>query len=177
MHVADVVGEFFVGVARGGVEDEEEDVEAGEEGGGEVDVLDRGDPGVVAAVERVSSGEDGGAGVEGGGDAGFGDGDGLLFHDFVDGGAVAVVHFVKLVDTADAVVGEDEGAAFEDHFIGHGVAHDGGGEADAGGAAAGGVDTAGRDFGNVFEELGFGDAGVAHEEDVDVATDAHAVGH
>ena len=52
--VGDVVGEFFVAFSRGGVEDEEQDVEAGEEGGGEVDVFDRGDARVVATVEGIS---------------------------------------------------------------------------------------------------------------------------
>lgn len=177
MDEGDVAAEFFVAFAGGGVEDEVEDVEAGEEGGGEVDVLHGGDFGVVAAVERVGCGEDGGAGVERGGDAGFGDGDGLLLHDFVDGGSVGVVHLVELVDAADAVVGEDEGAALEDHFVGDGVAHDSGCEPDAGGPTAGGVDSAWGDLADVFEELGFGDTGVTHETDVDVAADLHAVAH
>ena len=34
-----------------------------------------------------------------------------------------------------------------------------------------------RDGGNVLEELRLGDTGVAHEADVDVAADLHAVGH
>lgn len=35
-------------------------------------------------------------------DAGFGDGDGLLFHCFVDCDLVGDVHFVEFVDRADA---------------------------------------------------------------------------
>ena len=65
VHVGDVLGELRVGVARGRVEEEEHDVETGQEGGGEVDVLDGGEAGVVPAVERVSGGEDGGARVQG----------------------------------------------------------------------------------------------------------------
>lgn len=177
VHVGDVLGELLVGFSIGCVEHEEEDVEAGEQRGRQVDVLDGGDARVVAAVERVGGREDRGARVEGGGDAGFGDGDGLLLHDFVDGRPVAVVHLVELVDAADAVVGEHQGAALEHHLVGHGVAHDRGGEADAAAAASGGVDAARGDFGDVLEELRFGDSRVAHEADVDVAADAHAVAH
>jgi len=50
VYVGDVAGEFLVCVAVWGVEDEEEDVKAGEEGGGEVDVFDGGNAWVVASV-------------------------------------------------------------------------------------------------------------------------------
>ena len=107
VNVGDVLGEFLVGVAGRLVEHEEEDVETGEEGGGKVDVLNGGESWVVTAVEGVGGCEDGCASVEGGGDACFGNGDGLLFHDFVDRGTVSIVHFVELVYTADAIVGKD----------------------------------------------------------------------
>jgi hypothetical protein len=71
--VGDVLSEAFVVVPRRGVEDEEEEVETGEEGSGEVDVVDGRDLGVVATVEGVGSGEDGGARVEGRGNTGFRD--------------------------------------------------------------------------------------------------------
>jgi hypothetical protein len=77
--VGDVLSEAFVVVASRGVEDEEEEVETGEEGGGEVDIVDGRDLGVVAAVEGVGGGENGSAGVEGRGDSGFRNGDSLLF--------------------------------------------------------------------------------------------------
>ena len=177
VHIGDVLGELLVGFPAGLVEDEEEDVEAGEQGGGEVDVLDGRDARVVPAVERVGGREDGRAGVEGGGDAGFGNGDGLLFHDFVDRRAVAVVHLVELVDAADAVVGEDQCSAFEYHFVGDGIPHDGRGEADAAAASSGGVNASGSDFGDVFEKLRFGYSRVADQADVDVAADPHAIAH
>ena len=44
------------------------------------------------------------------------DGYGLLFHHFVDGGSVGVHHLVELVDAAHPLVGQDQGAAFEDHL-------------------------------------------------------------
>ena len=61
---------------------------------------------VVPAVGRVGGRQDGGAGVERRHDAGLGDGDGLLLHDLVDGGAVGLVHLVELVDAADSCWGQ-----------------------------------------------------------------------
>lgn len=67
------------------------------------------------------------------------DGDGLLLHHLVDGRAVGVGHLVKLVDAADALVGEHQGSALQGHLTGQGVLHHGGGQTDAGRAATGGV--------------------------------------
>ena len=74
--------------------------------------------GVVLAVDGVCGGDDAAAGVEGGVDAGFGDGDGLLFHYFVDGYAVDVAHFVELINADHAAVSEDHSAGFESSFSG-----------------------------------------------------------
>ena len=43
-------------------------------------------------------------------DAGLGDGNGLLLHGLVDGDLVLHIHLVKLVDAADAVVCQHQGA-------------------------------------------------------------------
>ena len=101
----------------------------------------------------------------------------MLLHDFVDGGSVAVVHFVEFVDAADAVVGEDKGTAFKDHLVGDRVAHYGCCEAYTAAASSGGVDASGSDFRNVFQELGFCNAGVAHQADVDISSYSHPVAH
>ena len=114
----DEVGEALVVSRVNGVADDAEDVEAGEDGLGELDVLAERDGAVVAAADGVGGGDDGAAGLERRDDAGFGDGDGLLLHGFVDRGAVLVVHFVEFVDQAGAAVGEDEGAAFKRPFGG-----------------------------------------------------------
>ncbi len=53
--------------------------------------------------EEGSEGREVVPGLEGGDDAGLGDGDGLLLHGLVDGRAVLVVHLVKLVDQAHAL--------------------------------------------------------------------------
>ena len=58
---------------------------------------------LVAPADGVGRGEDGRAGVQGGLDARLGDGDGLLFHGFVDGHLVLGVHLIKLINTADTL--------------------------------------------------------------------------
>ena len=46
----------------------------------------------------------------------LGDGDGLLLHDFVDGGTVDVLHLVELVDAADALIGEHQRPTLQHHL-------------------------------------------------------------
>ena len=75
-------------------------------------------------------------------DAGFGDGDGLLFHCFVDCDLVGNVHFVEFVDRTDTaavlaglvsislnkVLGvtysQHEGTGFDGEFSSFGILHD-----------------------------------------------------
>ena len=79
MHIRDVRGELLVIFARRLVKDEEQQVETGQEGGGQVDVLHRRDFRVVATVEGIGSCEDGRARVERCDNASFRDGYCLLF--------------------------------------------------------------------------------------------------
>lgn len=95
----------------------------------------------------------------------------------MDRRAVAVVHLVEFVDAADAVVGQHQRAALEDHLVRDGVAHDGGGETDSRGSTAGGVDSSGGHFADVLEQLRFGHTGISHEADVDVTSDSHTITH
>lgn len=169
-----VLGEVAVYGLVALVEDDEEEIEARHDGGGHVDVGAQGGFAVVAASHGVGGREDGGARIEGGLDAGFGDGDGLLFHGFVDGDLVGEVHFVEFVDGADAVVGEHERTGFDGEFARFFVFDYGGGEAGGGGGFAGGVDGAGKEGADIFEELGFGGGGIADDADIEVAAELHA---
>ena len=46
-------------------------------------------------------------------DTGLGNGDSLLFHDFMDSYTINIVHLVKLVDTHDTSVSQDHGTSLE----------------------------------------------------------------
>lgn len=77
VHVGDVLGQAQVGVSVGLVLDQPQQVETGEQGGRQLDVLLDALAWVVAAVGGVGGGQDGAAGVQRGHDAGLGEeGDG-----------------------------------------------------------------------------------------------------
>src|SRR5262249_15407976 len=59
------------------------------------------------AIDWVGCGEHAAAGVQRGVDAGLGDCDGLLLHDFVDCNAVDVAHLVKLVDAHHTAIAQN----------------------------------------------------------------------
>lgn len=80
----DELGEHLVLDGVDGILHDAEDVESREDGFRELDVLLEGDRMVVSTSNRVGSGDDGASSLEGGDDSGFGDGDGLLLHGFVD---------------------------------------------------------------------------------------------
>lgn len=63
-------------------------------------------------VKGVCGGKDGSMCVKSGGDISFGNGDGLLFYDFVNGGMVRFFYFVKFIDIVDIVVGENKSIFF-----------------------------------------------------------------
>ena len=174
--IHDVARDPFVAALLMLVAHDEDHVETGEDGSLEIDVLARRLEVVVAAENRVGGREDGGARVEDGGDARFGDGDSLLFHCFMDGDAILVAHLVEFIDADDAAVREHHCSAFEVELARVRVALYGGGETGGGRTLAGGVDGDGSDFLDKLEELGFCCAGVAEEEDVDVAAEFHSVG-
>lgn len=83
------------------------DVESRQDWLGEFDILLEWDGGVVPPSNRVGCGDDGASRLERGDDAGLGDRDGLLLHSFVNGRPVRVIHLVKLVDQAVALIGEN----------------------------------------------------------------------
>lgn len=73
VHVGDVLGQAQVSVSVGLVLDQPQQVETGEQGGRQLDVLLDALAWVVAAVRGVGGGQDGAAGVQGGHDPGLGE--------------------------------------------------------------------------------------------------------
>ena len=61
---------------------------------------------IPSAINGVGRREDGASCIEGGGDAGFGDGDGLLLHSFVNRDSIVFPHFVEFVDAHHATIGQ-----------------------------------------------------------------------
>ena len=117
VRIDDKGGEAFVLGWVHCVSNDAEDVETGEDRLGQFHVLAKGDGAVVAAADRIGGGDDSAAGLEGGDDACFRNGDGLLFHGFVDRRSILVIHLVELVDKASAFVCENESASLECPFL------------------------------------------------------------
>lgn len=77
-----------------GVPDNAQHIKSGHDGFCQVHVLCKGEGGVVPPGDGVTGSDDGAPGLQGGDDAGFGDGDALLLHGLVDAGPVCIVHLV-----------------------------------------------------------------------------------
>ena len=177
MHLCNVTRQQGITSRVGRVEQQEDDVETRQQSSGQVDVLVRLQGLVVATVNRVRRGQNGSARIQRGRDAGLRDRDGLLLHDFVNVGAVTLVHLVELIDAADAVVGEDKGTTLEYDFAGVLVLDDGSGETNARRTLAGRVDASGRERRDMLQELRLCDTRVTHEECVELTANLHAVLH
>jgi hypothetical protein len=87
----------------------------------------------------------------------FGNGDGLLFHGFMDCDLITNVHFVKLVNGTDAVVGEHERTSFDGELASLFVFDNGGRETGSGGGFARGVDCSGEEGAYVSVRMVRGD--------------------
>lgn len=88
--------------------------------------------------------------------------------------AGGVRHLIELVDTADAVVGQDEGARLEDELFGLGILGDVGGQTDSRASLSGGVLRARNQVEDVLEQLGFAGTGVTAQKDVDLGAEGSA---
>lgn len=85
VHADDVLRDIEVGRLVALVQHHEEEVEPAHDGRADLHVGLEGLGAVVAPVQGVGRGQDGRPSVQGGLDAGLGDGDRLLFHRLVDG--------------------------------------------------------------------------------------------
>lgn len=88
-------------------------VKAGEQRIGKVDVFGHAEGVIIRAIQRVGSRQHTAACMQRGVDARLGDGDRLLFHDFVHRYAIVVAHLVKLVNAHHAPVGKHHRPGFQ----------------------------------------------------------------
>mmetsp|Transcript_3534 Transcript_3534/g.5879 ORF Transcript_3534/g.5879 Transcript_3534/m.5879 type:complete len:391 (+) Transcript_3534:371-1543(+) len=177
VHLGHVLRQLLVLVTIHGVQQQEDHVEAGQQRSGQVNVLHRRLVGIVAAVDWVCCSQNGGPAVQGGRDPALGDGHRLLLHDLVDGCPVAFLHLVKLIDAANAVVSQDQGATLQGHLSGGVVPVHRGRQAHAGGALARGVDGPRSDGADLLQQLTLGHTRVAHHQGMNVAADLQAILH
>ena len=108
-----MLGDGLVAVPVVGVADDEDEIETGQNGRLEVDVLARCFEVVVSAEDRVGGGQNTRASVEDCGDTGLGDGDGLLLHLLLDGYTIFVTHLVEFVNANSTAISKHHGTAFK----------------------------------------------------------------
>ena len=152
--------------------DDTEHVKAGQDRLGELHVLLERDRRVVPAADRIRRGDDGAARLERGDDARLGYRDGLLLHGLVYRRAVRIVHLVKLVDQAVALVREHERPALKCPLARDWVLAHARRQTDCGRTLTGREDGSVRGLLDVLEELRLGRTWVSQEENVDVPSEA-----
>ena len=151
--------------------DHAQDVESGQDGFGEVDVLLERDRRVVPAPDRIRRGYDGTTGLQRRDDPSLADRDGLLFHGLVDRRPIGVVHLVEFVDQTDPLVGEDERTTLERPFLRDRVLAHRRRETDGRCSLTGGEDGPVRRLFYVFQKLRLGRPRISEQEDVDIPSD------
>lgn len=175
VHVRNVLGQTQIVVPVGLVLDEPEQIETRQQSSGQLDILLHCATRIVAAEGGIGSSQDGDTRIQRGHDARLGNGNGLLLHHLVYGRTIRVSHLVELIDAADALIGQHQGAALERHFASEWILHDSCRQTHARGAAACGVLRAYGQATNVAQQLRFGHTGITHQADVDVAANLHAI--
>ncbi|EDK39765.2 hypothetical protein PGUG_03864 [Meyerozyma guilliermondii ATCC 6260] len=83
---------------------------------------------IVASSHRICSCQNRSSGIQRSVDSCLGDGNGSLFHGLVDRNSVADIHFVKLINGTDAVIGQHERSGLNGVFSAFLVLHNCGGE-------------------------------------------------
>ena len=96
----------------------------------QLDILDDGFVRIPGGFERIGGSEDGGSRVQPANNPRLGDGERARLHHLVQHRAGTIGHFVKLVDAANAIVGEDERARLQHQLACVDVFGDVGGETD-----------------------------------------------
>ncbi len=119
MDVADVLGHEFVLDFVGLVEEKEEEIETGEEGVGEVDVLVEGCGFVVAAVSWIGSCKNTGPSIQRRRYPCLRNTYRLLLHHLMYRGSIILLHLVKLVNTANAHIRHHQRTSFQRYLPSH----------------------------------------------------------
>ena len=112
VHPQDVLRDESVSLVVDVVGDDEKEVETGEERVGEGDVLVRVLVHVVLSVDGVGGSDNGASSIERRVDSSFGDGDSLLFHNFVNGDSINLGHFIEFINTDNSSISQDHCSSF-----------------------------------------------------------------
>eukprot|EP00051_Salpingoeca_urceolata_P023230 m.391278 g.391278 ORF g.391278 m.391278 type:complete len:772 (-) comp20080_c0_seq16:573-2888(-) len=172
MNSHDVPGKFLIPLFVVFVLDDEDEIETREDGTLKLNVLIGGLGVVPATKHRVGGSKYRGPRVERGGNSGLSNGNGLLFHGFVNRHAVSLSHLVEFVNANHTTIGKHHCTAFEIKLARRSVANDRRSETCCTAAFAGRVNPHWSDALRKLEQLALGCAGITEKQHVDVTTQA-----
>lgn len=118
MHVDNMLGNIQISPLVALIQDHKEQIKSTHDRRAHLYIGTEGLFPVVATANRVSRRENGCTSVKSGMDTSFGDGNGLLFHGFVDGDLVRDVHLVKFVNGTNPVICQHESTGFNGEIAG-----------------------------------------------------------
>mmetsp|Transcript_177622 Transcript_177622/g.432143 ORF Transcript_177622/g.432143 Transcript_177622/m.432143 type:complete len:267 (+) Transcript_177622:779-1579(+) len=150
------------------VEHQVDEVEAGEQRRGQLEVVHHGALRVPARLDRVGRRQHRRAGVQARHDAGLCDRDRLLLHSLMQDGAGDVVHLVELINAANATVGQHQGTRLQHQLARFRVANHVRRETNGGRALAAGVNAARGDLVHVGEQLRLAGTRITAQQHVDL---------
>ena len=112
-----MVGKTSVRSLRLLVQDQVDQIKSGQKRRWELNVLDHGKLRLIFGVDGIGGGKNGCTGVKRADDTSLGYRDGLLLHGLMENDTRIVVHLVKLIDTANSTVRQDQGTGLEDKLL------------------------------------------------------------
>mmetsp|Transcript_11421 Transcript_11421/g.28919 ORF Transcript_11421/g.28919 Transcript_11421/m.28919 type:complete len:525 (-) Transcript_11421:282-1856(-) len=166
--VHDEAGDLLVHFGVHFVDDDEEEVETRHDGRGHLQVLAQRLGAVVAATDGVRSGQNRRAGVESSVQTCFGYADRLLLHGLVDRDLVLLIHLVKLIDAANAIIRQHQRPGFDAELAGLVILTNARCKSRRGRGTTRGVHGPRHEPGGVLEELTLGAGGITDHAHVDV---------
>lgn len=143
--------------------DNGKDIETREDRVSELNVVIEVAVNAIDSTNRVSSGNDGTAGLKLSNNTSFRDGDSLLFHSLVDTSSVLLVHLIELVNKADTFISKNECSSFKRPFSCDGVFVDSSSETDSTSSFTSGVNNTMVELLCVLKELRFSSTWISQE--------------
>mmetsp|Transcript_7456 Transcript_7456/g.16911 ORF Transcript_7456/g.16911 Transcript_7456/m.16911 type:complete len:356 (-) Transcript_7456:561-1628(-) len=170
-----LIGDLAINLFGGLVSDHKDQIETRQERVRQSNVFHQIQRGVEVAEDRIGSRQNAAPRIQSHVHPGLGDGHALLFHGFVDGHAIHLVHLVKLVDANDPTICQDHRARLQVKLSRSCVPDHGRSEANTTGAPTSGTDGQWSGVHDEAKHLTLPTGWVAHQQDIDVSAQMRAI--
>jgi len=132
---------------------------------------------IVSSVNWICCGQYGRSGIQRSGDSRLCNRYGLLLHHFVNVCSISFIHFVKLIDAADAGIRQNEGTTFKNNLAGIWIFEDGSCETNSRRSLTRGVNGSWSKRRDMLQKLRLGNTWVTHQKAIDLSPDFHSILH